>query len=435
MLQEMTVKSLMSTNPKIDLSEIDLLMALYAGGKRFDKFKKDFLIHREAETLGLANIDSRLKRAQYTNRAAGLIDWLVSSATSRDIYLEGDSEYWDYLSKNSDGMGTPFSSLVRCLLTDMLVARWPYVEARAIGSDPYTLFRRDPETVYDFENNENGELVWIKTVCQQQARTDAYSAPDRTRNLITYYTDTDTVTYTLYCKDGQFQDENGNVLTENSLVMPSKEHSVYRHDFGSVPIYRGNATKTHWLMDRISETVKAIYNTEVDLAFSLSQCSYAQLVFFLESAKRAEQIVRSESGAWVLLIGEKAEYLAPPNTAFDGLFKNLERLTTALGESLQMMAAETAAIPQAGRLSGVAVQEHRKPLDSLVSSIVWPVEDMLTRALEDIARAMGIDPPKIIGLSEGPEMEEIEEEMENGLERNGTGEETGEAEEGDEAGE
>lgn len=410
MPESLTVKSLMSVNPKIDLSEIDLLMALYAGGKRFEKFKKEFLIHREAETLGLANIDSRLKRAQYTNRAAGLIDWIVSSATSQEIRLEGDSEYWSYINEDSDGMGTPFSSLVRCLLTDMLVARWPYVEARAIGSDPYTLWRRDPETVYDFENDDNGELVWIKTVCQQQARSDKFSAPDRIKNMITYYTDADTITYVMYSKDGQHQDEKGNTLSENSLVAPSAENSVYHHDFGGVPIYRGNATKTHWLMDRISETVKAIYNTEVDLAFSLSNCAYAQLIFTLASSQRASKIVRSEAGAWVLEIGEKAEYLAPPNSSFDGLFKNLERLTNALGESLQMMAAETAAIPQAGRLSGVAVQEHRKPLDSLVSSIVWPVADMLTRALEDIARAMNIDPPVIVGLGKGPEMEYEEED-------------------------
>ena len=405
MPQALTVKELKSVNPKIDLGEIDLLMALYAGGKRFEKFKPEFLIHREAETLGLANIESRLKRAQYVNRAAGLIDWIVSSATAGKPAIIGDNPRWEELNQNSDGMGTPFSSLCRQLLADMLVARWPYVEARSIDDEPYTLWRRDPETVLDFENNDQGGLEWIKTQVIQQARSTPFGAPDREKVIITYYTDTDTVSYVAYRKNNQWQTEDGTPLRDQDTVSPSAADSVYGHDFEAVPIFRGNATKTHWLMDRISEALKAIYNTEVDLSFSLSQCAYAQLIFILENVKRANQITRSEAGAWVLQVGEKAEYLAPPNTAFEGLFRNLERLTKSLGESLQMMAAETAAIPQAGRLSGLAVQEHRKPLDSLVAAIVWPVRDMLQRALDQIAYVEGIDAPTITGLGDGPEIE------------------------------
>jgi len=428
----LTVKELKSVNPKIDLGEIDLLMALYAGGKRFEKFKKEFLIHREAETLGLANIESRLKRAQYVNRAAGLVDWIVSSATAGCPEIVGDNPRWGELNLNSDGQGTPFSSLCRQLLSDMLVARWPYVEARSIGNDPYTIWRRDPETVLDFENDDTGGLEWIKTQAIQQARSTAYGAPDRERVIITYYTDTDTVSYVAYRKNGQLETVDGTPLTDSDIVSPYVDDSVYGHDLGQVPIFRGNATKTHWLMDRISEALKAIYNTEVDLAFSLSQCAYAQLIFILENVKRADSITRSEAGAWVLQIGEKAEYLAPPNTAFEGLFKNLERLNKSLGESLQMMAAETAAIPQAGRLSGVAVQEHRRPLDSLVSAIVWPVKDMLQRALTAIAEAEGIDEPTISGLGDGPEIdlndmpmmaiEKEEEEHGRGSEASGSSE-------------
>lgn len=418
MPEALTVKALTSTNPKIDLGEIDLLMALYCGGKRFDKFKSEFLIYRQAETLGLANPQERLKRAQYVNRAAGLVDWLVASATDSEVAIVGDNPRWEELNKNVDGMGTPFPSLVRQLLADMLVARWPYVEARAVGNAPYTVWRRDPETVYDFENNDDGSLAWIKTCAKQQDRTTEYAAPDRLRVVITYYTPTDTVSYTVYEKDGQLCTADGQALTEEDIVEPDASMSVYGHDFGGVPIFRGNATKTHWLMDRISEALKAIYNTEVDLSFSLSQCAYAQLIFILESAKRANSITRSEAGAWVLQQGEEAKYLAPPNTAFDGLFRNLDRLTKSLGESLQMMAAETAAIPQAGRLSGDAVREHRRPLDSIVRAITWPVKDMLQRCLDAIAEAEGIEPCIIEGLGDAPEIE-IEEmpimkpEMEN----------------------
>ena len=406
---DLTVEQLKSVNPKIDLGEIDLLMALYAGGKRFDKFKSEFLIHREAETLGLANIESRLKRAQYVNRAAGLVDGVVSSATNNEPRIVGNDSRWEELNQNSDGQGTPFSSLTRRLLADMLVARWPYVEAKSIDNEPFTIWRRDPETVMDFENNDDGSLNWIKTQAVQQDRSSQYSAPDRQKIVITYYTEDDTVSYVVYRKGIQWQTADGRQLTDDTLVAPEPSLSVYGHEFGAVPIFRGNATKTHWLMDRISEALKAIYNTEVDLAFSLSQCAYAQLVFTLENVKNANNITRSEAGAWVMQQGDTASYLAPPNTAFDGLFKNLDRLTESLTESLQMMGADTAAIAQAGRSSGEALKIHRKPVDSLIKAIVWPVEDMLQRALNQIAEVEGIEPPTIEGLGVGPELE-IEEE-------------------------
>ena len=424
MPEAMTVKALLGTNPKIDLAEIDLLMGLYAGGKRFDKFKTEFLIHREAETLGLANVESRLKRAQYINRAAGLVDQVVASATSNDPRIEGEDEYWETLNENSDGMGTPFSSLVRQLIADMLVARWPYVEARSIGDEPYTLWRRDPETVYDFENDDNGNLLWVKTVCTQQARSTAFSAPDREKMIITFYTETDTISYTVYrLKSGAYAAEDGTVISADSVITPDPSMSIYGHDFGAVPVFRGNATKTHWLMDRISEALKAIYNTEVDLSFSLSQCAYAQLIFTLTNVQRADKITRSEAGAWILETGEEAKYLAPPNTAFEGLFKNLERLNDSLKQSLHMMASDSADIPQAGRLSGEAVREHRKPIDLIAQAISWPVVDQLNRALAQIADAMGIDAPKVAGVGEPDEIieedtpllatepEEVEEEI------------------------
>lgn len=405
MPSDLTVKALKSVNPKIDLGEIDLLMALYCGGKRFQKFKPEFLIHREAENLGLADIDDRLKRAQYVNISAGLINGIVAQATVGDPKIVGNDPYWEELNANSDGQGTPFSSLARMLVSDMLVARFPYVEARSIDNDPYTIWRRDPETVYDFQNTDSGDLEWIKTVAKQQERTAAYAAPDKIKVVTTYYTADSTTSYVYYeNQDGTPVAADGSFLTDDSVVSPDASLSVSGHDYGEVPIYRGNATKTHWVMDRISEAIKAIYNTEVDLSFSLANCAYAQLVLNLESAQRAGQLVRHETGAWILVGQEKASYLTPPNSAFDGLFKNIDRLKRSLNESLNMMAHETASIPQAGRLSGDAVREHRKPMDSLIGALTWPVEDMLNRCLARIAEINGYDVPMVVGLGDGPDL-------------------------------
>lgn len=426
---DVQLQDLISVNPAIDLAEIDLLSALYCGGRKFDKYKEQFLIYREAEKAGLADVQTRLKRAQYINMAAGLVNWIIAVATKGTPHIEGDHEEWDRLNRDADGYGTPFSSLARQLLADMLVSRYPYVEACSEGlNNKYTISRRDPETVYDFENDDNGELIWIKTVAELWSRSGQYSAPDRKKVIITYYTESDTVSYVLYKKGTTYQAEDGSAISMQAFISPDNTLSVYGHDFGGVPIFRGNATKTHWLMDRISEPLKAIYNSEVDLSYSLSECAYAQLIFILNNSKRANQIVRSESGAWALEVGESAQYLTPPDTAFNGLFKNIDRLKNSLYESLQMMGIETTQIAQAGRMSGDAVREHKKPIDALVDSISWPVVDMLNKCLARIAEASGIsEAPKVVGF--GGEVSELEEDnlkeiIGDGIERSDRGTET-----------
>ena len=421
----MTIKSLESVNPDIDQEYISLLNALYVGGKSFEKYKDQFIILRQAEVNGKADLKNRMKRAQYINRAAGLIFWAVSVATKNNPTLESEDEYWKDMNKDCDGNGTPFSSIVSQLIADMLVSRWPYVEARNEGesTDPlYTINRRDPQTILDYQEDEDGQLVWIKTKVQVESRSSEYSAPDRKKVIVTYYTDTDTVSYSYYKKGDQCITENGQQISGTAEITPDPLLTVYGHEYGEVPIYRGNSTPSHWIMDRVSEPLKAIYNTEVDLSFGLAQCAYAQLIFELTSVQRANSIVRSESGAWVLEVGEKAYYLAPPNTAFDGLFKNIDRLKDALHESLQMMAKETVDIPQAGRMSGDAVREHRRPVDSFIVSLSYPIEDMLNRCLAGIAKAIGKECPKIVGFGstvDSDDMEKLESIINGGAENNG----------------
>lgn len=433
MIGEITLEELISVNPAIDLADIDLLSALYCGGIKFEKYKEQFLILREAEKSGASSVQQRLKRAQYINRSAGLVNWIVAVATKNNPRIEGESEHWETLNKDADGMGTPFSSLVRQLVADMLVSRFPYVEAVSEGdNEPYTIYRRDPETVYDFENDDNGDLVWLKTAVEVWSRSSTFAAPDRKKVIITYYTDEDTVSYVLYKKGNSYQAEDGSAISMKALISPDPSMSVFGHDFGAVPVFRGNATKTHWLMDRIREPLKAIYNSEVDLSYSLSQCAYAQLIFILDNADRANSIVRSEAGAWVLQGNEKAEYLSPPNDAFDGIFKNIERLITSLNQSLQMMGIETSQIAQAGRMSGDAVREHKEPQEALVDSLVWPVGDMLNKCLIKIGEAMGLsDIPKVVGLGwdvTEDDMEELKGVIGNGRVEGGT--EDGTEEEG-----
>ena len=51
MPENLTIEQLTSINPLIDLKEIDLLSALYCGGRKFDRYKEEFLIYRDTSVI------------------------------------------------------------------------------------------------------------------------------------------------------------------------------------------------------------------------------------------------------------------------------------------------------------------------------------------------------------------------------------------------
>lgn len=392
----MLFKDVIATHPSINLESMRDNYAFYAGGEEFNSRKKRFVIRRATEEDSSAwaskHYAERLKRAQYINRCSAVVDWVVAISTRGipRIETEQENEYYESLNKDSDGQGKPFSSLVRELMSDMLVTKYPYVEAIFEGEDvdpDYRIRRIDPLTVIDFEI-ENGVVDWVKTHTLKNVRTSTYGKADQILNIITFYKPNSTEVYTFYGENGSYKDEDGNTIGLDDEVNPNLE-SVYDHEFGSVPVSRGNSTDFHHILNRLQPVLITLFNAEIDLNFTLSQAAFPQPYIVLSGANRADKIVRSESSMFVFEIGESGGYISPPTKAFDALFTNIERLKNGITESMQSLSADAAAIPQAGRLSGDAVREMRSPLESMVTALTWPVKDMLTDILNKIAYARG----------------------------------------------
>jgi len=99
------------------------------------------------------------------------------------------------------------------------------------------------------------------------------------------------------------------------------------------------------------------------------------------------------------------------------LFKDAEKLRKDLFECVHASAQNAANLPQAGRLSGDAVERLREPMKVLLWSFAWPVLESFTKALKHIAKLRREDPDsvEIIGMDDYEiNMEDAQEQIEKG---------------------
>jgi len=392
---ELSLKTLLSENHDADLNLIGDYASLYDGGSDFDI--DSMIIKRKGEVEGciLGQLEERKRRAAYTNYAGGIIDGLVSEATSdtpRIFVHNGTDEqkiFWLNMNLDADGYGTPFATIFRECLKDELVSRRSYFEAIMVGEtndrDSIGISRQSPMTVLDWDK----EWVKIHTVEYTRDEDNPFAASDVELHYFTFFSEDSTMVYQAKRKNDLWVDDNGKVVTEEKGVGKlNRELSILNHSFG-IPIFDVRASKSQWVMDRIAPIIKSIYNAELDLNFSLSQSAYPQAVLTLNDDTRIDKIVKSEMTVFVLLNGEKFEYVSPQTGTFESQFKNIDRLKKSLHESLQLAAKEASSIPQAGRLSGEAIKEMRSPMESLLQSFVWPIKDAAMRCIDQIKKFRG----------------------------------------------
>lgn len=350
--------------------------ALYRGSDAFRKRLDDFLIKRKVEEKGLkfglnANelyLD-RQKWAHYVNRAGGLIDWLVAAVFGNTLRIEAPEDksgYWQGLNENADGRGTPLPAAMRRALCEMMVQGrcylYPLAQADVAqpgDADSMAMFLRHypAKAVDDWSSNadDNEDLDWIRIHAVNAIRSTAIGPADQERELWSFVTDDAVYTYSA---------ERGDA---DAVLIDTNQHA-----FGRLPVFPVQAFPGQWVMDRVADVAVALFNTEAGLGYSVALQAYSQLVLKLEDSK-PESIVLSELAAIGLRPNESAEYLSPPKWGFQPQFDSIARLKDAFYEVLQSMARNAESIPQAGRLSGVAVQAMQTPLQVLLASLGWPV--------------------------------------------------------------
>jgi len=399
------VKEISSQHCELDQSVAELYDAMYRGGSAMtNEMKKKILIEKQNEKQFQPEVyKERIKRSFYLNRAGGLIDYIISSSTANSPRItvsenatDEQKQFWLSKNINCDGNGKPFSTVFRDILRDQLVSRRSYVET-IVGEDKDEIYMQHlcPQLVIDWGTAKDG-TEWVKTYGLNSIKSSPFEVEEILQHVWTIYTESETIVYKAQSKKEDksrhmyfFSDKKDGFedLADDAKAMRDNNASVENHDFNSLPISRTVLPKSKWLMDRISENIKALYNAESDQAWLQNSACYPQGIFKGESEQRFQKVFNKSADAiWNLLPTEDYKLVSASGIDFKAQADFVLQMKNSLHESMQMMAKEAAQIPQAGRLSGEAVREMRSPLDGLLQSMLWPVVDQFYDTIDAIKK-------------------------------------------------
>ena len=364
--------------------------ALYEGGEAFNDSKKEFLPKRPIEKAqaiegGEHHYQSRLDSAFYTNYAGGIIDWFSAKIVENNPRIVvGDNvksssvDYWESLNTNADGYGNPLITVCRWAAREVVVNLRSYFLADFSGEESQDgrISLMSATSIDDWDKDPDGNMLWVRRHTQEPIRNadEPWKQPDTEAHYWTFY-DESTITIYKACRPI-------NSRQWNKGAVATKQETRY-HEFG-LPVFNIRSDKSMWIMDRIKEPVIKLFRREASLNWYLDSLCYQMPVFNLQNTEQYKSISVTPLGAIVLEVGESASFLTPNPGGFEPNFKAVEQCKKSFYESLQVLAKEMSTIAQAGRMSGDAIDAHRKPMEVLIGAFGWPIQDALTRLIEQL---------------------------------------------------
>jgi len=387
MPDQIPVSDLQETSPEYDGNLLSELNALYEGGDSFNNIKSQFLPKRpieKSELVSSTHYDLRLESAFYTNYAAGIVDWFsakVVEGNPRIIVGDNISDlskaYWESLNHNADGCGNPLVTLCRWAAREIIINSRAYwcIKFNEENSIDGRLSLFDAITVDDWQKDVDNGVQWIRrhTVDTIRDEEKPWSAATKELHFWTFYDNEKIIIYTASRDVGK---------NWNKKDIAIKTFEQY-HEFGN-PVFDIRSDESMWVMDRIKEPAIKLFQREANLNFYLDNVTIQVPYLNLNDPESWKSLPMTPLGAIVLGLNEKFGYASPSSAGFEPSFKSIELCKRSFYESLQIMAKEAAALPQAGRLSGEAVESMQKPMEILLGSFAWPIQDALERSIASL---------------------------------------------------
>lgn len=436
-------ETLATNNPDYNDNQLSTYQALYDGGERFRKLIDAFLPKRpiEAAPKAASGVDGealyslRKESASYNNRAGGLVDFFIAKVYSGEPFFEvpedapdDTKEYWSNLSKDADGAGNSIGAIARKRLLDsMLHLRSYFYVFQDDGSQPY-ISGLSPLQVNDWQLKENGTIDWLRVMSKDFTR-NGFDPVNGTDVFWTYYTEDSQDIFKYHVESTDSKQIKVELDGLNDSLVPL--YSTKPISAG-MPVFNVHSWHSHWIMDRIHESVISLFRREASIDWYLDSGAYQLLVLKLENAKqnKLRAIPASTMAAIAMGTSENIQFVSPDMNVGNLLFKDIERLKNTLLDSVHSMAKDAASIPQAGRMSGETVKNMMDPLNVVLRSFQMPINDAMNQVIEYIKKIRKEENIDIKFVAEAParvEESEIKEVLENGSPK----EESGGSESGD----
>ena len=164
-----------------------LIYEAYSGSQAFIN-KSNLFIYRIEDNL---RYEQRLKRADYTNHVATLIDMIIGFIYSNPVHRE-IQEGFAYI-QNSIYKGKSLQNFMNMIATNSLkstvgvlvdspiISEMTEAERKLNNINPYVVYYR-PEEICDFEEDDTGQLEWIILDNSYIDKSDPYSKPSEVFN-------------------------------------------------------------------------------------------------------------------------------------------------------------------------------------------------------------------------------------------------------------
>jgi hypothetical protein len=423
------ITDLEKCSPEYSEDKLTLYQALYDGGSAIEAVKKQLLpvrqIEKSAGGTSSAHYQERLDRAPYSRATAGFIDWLVAAVFKEPPKMEFLGElpeeskaFYEGLQNSADGRGTPLAQMMRDTVLECVLHRrsYPMVEfpdAEIDVSIPETMAGKfkllKAREVEDFDYDTEGCARWFRWHGTEMVRNPdkPWEQPDRQRHVWIFIHAEGCNVYEAFKKGVR----NGAMGTWEGK--DAKEISSSEWD--GLPVFEVKYRTGQWIMEACFDIAKALFIRDSSIEYLADKFAFQILVLNIDR-QIDEKVLLPDLAAFHLRPGESVGFAAPQTQVLQPLFESAKKLRADLLNSIHASAQNAASIPQAGRLSGQAVNAMRDPLHIMLESFAWPVMDAWNRALAKMVEVRG-DPEgcvRIVGLSEYDATEDELEEVING---------------------
>lgn len=358
-----TYKQLTTTNPEYEARFWHRCQRLYEGGRKLlaDKGVMD-------EIFPMTNGESQLvyrerrKRAYHIPYAGSIIDWLVGSLFSQRVTLKSEpeadpffAEFVANCAKPTATMKCDLDTLLRRQMTTALVKQtaWTLVDLPKVEPGANSLRDQekagalrayalpvDPECVLDWQEDEDGELLWANVLNRSRRRATIMDDRSLIRDEFTVYGREGWQRYVAeYTDDKPYPESDDVPLLDEGPISG-----------GAVPLVRLSLPYGQYAMGKVESMAVAHFNKRNGLSWAELKCAFPILASFLDapttkdmvnpSAENPNRDVNQPVGPGYMLRlakGDDVRYITPDTAAFTTLLADINNLRDEKHRVLQVM--------------------------------------------------------------------------------------------------
>jgi hypothetical protein len=315
---------------------------LYSGGNQFEKNKEEFLPispgERDSGEKGTAKYRDRLTYAHLDPYVGTGIDYFVNQLFARDpmIEIQGangkpsqSQEVYERFKEDVDTRGTDLTSLIKQIVVDALIYQtsWillqlPRVERSSLGalnraaSESLRASRLEPCDVYDWEVDQDGQLLWVSTHSCLQSRQSIEQDRGKIVDEWRVYDQKQVRVFqhTRDCNADQIQ-------LSVQLSMPEQSEAImvdaYDHGFASVPLLCFKVPDGMWLMNRAAPAQLSHFRLSAGIEYLYKMNCFPQTVLKMDPF--TEDPILGPGKAIRIGENDSLEFVSPSSAPFDSM--------------------------------------------------------------------------------------------------------------------